>query len=177
VCYFLIDVAFALWNNNSEVKFTLTISQPEQAGDCGCGNYSTIQEGINLLKNEKYNYINNMMDQFAVLLENRISQLQNLPFGDITFAELNAEVNAYRQVNIKAFGDCIGMYGDCINILSALYRKASQKEKQEVPDFWDQHTQLWNLHGLLWDKRDELYSLVNEVWRVGETKIDYNKKK
>ncbi|MDT3699987.1 MAG: hypothetical protein RO469_11245 [Thermincola sp.] len=171
--YFLTTESFALWKQDAEVKFTLNISQPQEEG-FGCGNYSTIQEGIDMLKDIKYNYIYNKMDQFESELAARVIELNNLPFGGITLAELQEECNNYRNVDITGFGTIINKYGDCINKLADFYRNSTQEEKNQVPDFWDQHNTLWDLHTQLWDKRQGLYDAVNAVWQAGEAKIDYN---
>lgn len=175
---FTINFSYALWNHNAEVKFKLTISKPEyDDNDCICGKYSTIQEGIDLLKYTQFNKFYNRMDRFKSTLQARISQLNGLPFGGITYDELSTECNNYRNVDIAAFGNTINVYGTCINNLATFYRNSPQSEKDKVPDFWTQYNNLWSLSNQLWSKRQELYDMVNQVWSAGEAKIDYNKGK
>jgi hypothetical protein len=174
----VINKSYALWRQNAEVKFTLTISQPPQEnGCCICGKYTTIQEGIDLLKHVQFPKIYGNMDLFKGQLNARAKELENLPFGGITYDELKAEVDQYRDVDIQAFVNCINTYADCIRNLNAFYQNSTEEEKQQVPDFWSQHSNLWSLHTQLWSKHNELYTAVNAVWAAGEKKIDYNKDK
>ena len=170
---FLVSASFAFWKHDAEVKFTLNIAQPDD-GEFSCGDYTTIQEGIDLLADIKYFYIYDLMIEFENELDARVVELNNLPFGGITLNELREECNYYRNVDISRFGDIIDQYGNCIRKLADFYRNSSQEEKDQVPDFWTQHTMLWGLHTQLWNKRQDLYDVVEEVWEAGEEKIDYN---
>jgi hypothetical protein len=137
--------------------------------------YDTIQEGIDLLKDIQYPKIYNRMDAFENQLEARIVELNALPFGGITYDELSQECNDYRNVDIARLRDCVSTYGQCcINNLTAIYNSLTWEEKCQIPDFWDQHSNLWGLSDQLWNKYDELYDIGNEVWEAGENKIDYN---
>jgi|GEM_PF-3228418 len=173
VSVFLVSGSFAFWRHDAEVKFTLNIAKPED-GEFNCGDYATIQEGIDLLAEIKYFHIYDMMLDFENELEARVVELNNLPFGGITLQELQAECTDYRNVDIAGFGDIINRYGNCINKLADFYRNSSPEEKAQVPDFWNQHSRLWGLHSDLWVKRQDLYNAVDEVWEAGEEKIDYN---
>lgn len=167
--------SYALWRHNTEVKFTLTISQPEEDYSCCiCGKYSTAQEGMDLLINVQYPKIFGKMEQFKNQLYARANELDNLPFGSITYDELKAETDHYRNVDIKAFGNCINTYGDCIDTLGDFYDNLSEEEKNQIPDFWDELSGIWNLHSQLWTKRGELYTAVDAVWEAGHRKIDYD---
>ena len=173
----LLQISYGIWRHDAEVGFRLTITRPAD-GDCECcnpGTYTTIQEGIDLLKNKVYNCIYNKMESFKSQLNARITELENLPFGGITFEELSAEVKQYREVDIARFGRCITKYGSYINELAQFYRNSPKEEKDKVPNFWDQYDGLWLLSDQLWYKRDELYDVVDDLWAVGESKIDYNK--
>ena len=174
--YFLVSISFALWRHDSEVVFNLTISEPENEEGCCCDNvtYTTIQEGIDVLRDEVYNCINNKLENYKDMLEARIVELNNLPFGGITLAELQAECGQYRNVDLVKFGNCINKYADCIDQLSDFYRHSTKAERNAVPDFWTQSNNLWTLHTQLWNKRNVLYGIVNEVWDAGEAKIDYD---
>lgn len=169
--------SYAIWRHNAEVSFRLTIKKPADS-ECECdpGTYTTIQEGINRLRINVYNCIYNKMERFKNQLKARITELENLPFGSITYEELSAEVQNYRNVDINGFGKCINKYGSYINDLVKFYNNSSDEEKNEVPDFYDQHDGLWRLSDQLWHKRDELYDVLDALWSVGESKIDYNKK-
>jgi hypothetical protein len=169
--FFLTNASFALWKHDSEVRFTLTISQPQDEFDCE--NYDTIQEGIDIHRDIRYPYIYDRMDQFEAQLEARVIELNNLPFGGITLPELQAECNNYRTIVNSDFAALINGYGQCINKLANFYNNSSQEEKEQVPDFWSQHTMLWELHTQLWNRRQALYTAIDAVWRAGEAKIDY----
>jgi len=179
IAVFLLGTSYAIWKHDAEVSFRLTIKMSAGSG-CECCNpvtYTTIQEGINKLKNDVYNCIYNKMENYKSKLYARIAELESLPFGDITYEELSAEVQQYRNTDIAGFGTCITKYGKYINDLAAFYNNSSQEKKDEVPDFWQQHDKLWWLSDQLWHKRDELYDIVDDLWDIGESKIDYNKKK
>lgn len=174
VAAFLAGTGYGLWGHNTDVKFKLTISQPEEDSCCICGTYTSIQEGIDLLKNVQYTKICNRMDRFKDRLRARIAELNNLPIGGITKDELSQEIDRYRNVDIKQITECISTYGSCcINELANFYNKSSEKEKMQVPDFWDQHDELWDLSDQLWDRCDELYDIVDEVEKVGKKKIKH----
>ncbi len=172
VSVFLVSGSFAFWKQDAEVKFTLNIARPDD-GEFSCGDYATIQEGIDLLAEIKYFHIYDMMLDFENELEARVVELNNLPFGGITLQELQAECTYYRNVDLARFGNIINRYGNCINKLAAFYNNSSPEEKAQVPDFWNQHGELWGLHGDLWVKRQDLYNAVDKVWKAGEKKIDY----
>lgn len=170
----LCSISYALWRHNTEVRFKLTISQPVHDTDCFNCTYSTIQEGIDLHKNVQYPKYYNRMDNFKSQLQARITELNNLPFGGITYQELSDECNRYRNVDIAGFGTIIDNFGTCIDKLATFYKNSTKTEKSKVPDFWAQHNNLWDLSDQLWNKRQELYDTVNALWAAGESKIDYN---
>lgn len=171
----IIGTSFALWGHNTEVKFKLSISRPEDDDNsCICGTYSSIQEGIDLLKDIQYPKIYDRMDAFVSQLQERIIELNNLPYGGITFDELSQERDQYVNVDIMGFKKCIETYGQhCIQNLKEFYEQSPQEEKQQVPDFWAQHDMLWRLSDQLWDRYSELYRVVDEFWEAGERKIKY----
>lgn len=166
---------YGLWGHNADVRFKLTISKPEGEEDfCICGTYTTIQEGIDLLKDVQYPKIHNRMVAFEDRIRGRIAELNELPFGGITSEELSQEYKQYMNVNIPRFRNHVSTYGShCINELAAFYRRSTKEEQDQVPDFWQQHTHLWSLSDQLWDKLDELYPVVNEFLKAGQKKIDY----
>ena len=171
----LFSISYALWRHNAEVRFRLTITQPvHNEFECPGCIYNTIQDGIDLHKNVRYPALYDMMDRYKSQLQARVTELNNLPFGGITYQELSAECNRYRDVDITGFGDMITGYGTCIRRLADFFNSSTQEAKNEVPDFWTQHNNLWSLHNQLWSKRQELYDAVNAVWSVGQSKIDYN---
>ncbi|NLZ92890.1 MAG: hypothetical protein GX922_02550 [Firmicutes bacterium] len=168
--FLVIGTSYALWTQDSEIKFALTISTPPEE-EFTCGTYDTIQEGIDLLKGSKYNFIASRLDNFANMLAARVTELNNLPVGGITWDELLHECAEYRDVANNKFGGYLNKYGQCINKLANFYNQSTPEEKAAVPDFWDQHTALWALHSQLWNKRSTLYTAINEVQEAGETKI------
>lgn len=169
-----LGASYAIWRHDAEVGFRLTIKMPAgSGGECPPVEYTTIQEGIRVLKNNVYNCMYNKMESYKNQLNARITELKRLPFGGITYDELSSEVDEYRNVDIAGFGTCINRYGTYINDLAAFYNSSTEDEKNEVPDFWDQHDQLWQLSDQLWHKRQELYDVVDALWSVGESKIDY----
>ncbi|HHW31913.1 MAG TPA: hypothetical protein GXX20_09625 [Clostridiaceae bacterium] len=107
------------------------------------------------------------------MLYARIDELNNLPFGGITYEELDAEVNKYRNVDIEGFGNCIETYGNCIVTLGEFYENSTPEEKKQVPNFWTESSGLWILHSQLWTKRSELYIVVSELWTAGQSKINW----
>lgn len=171
----LIGTVYAVWSQTSEVKFRITISQSDHGcGDCTGGfRYQSINEGIQLLRQNAYTCLYQKMERYRLQLEARITELNELPFGGITNQKLQDECNRYRNVDIAGFGDCINKYGDLINELATFYNNSSQKEKDEVPDFWTQRSSLWDLRTQLWNKRQGLYNVVDDVWSAGRAKIDY----
>jgi hypothetical protein len=170
-------ISYGLWGHNADVKFKLTISKPEDECCCICGTYSTIQEGIDLLRNVQYPKIYNRMDALKEQIEQRITELNALPFGGITLEELQQEYDQYKaKIDVK-FYNCIETYGDCIRGLADFYERSSEEEKKQFPNFWkDEHSELWNLHSQLWTKRSSLYTVLSAFWTAGHQKIDYNKK-
>jgi len=173
VAVFLIEKSYGLWDSRTDVRFRLTISWPENGDDCICGKYTTIQEGIILLRDVQYNKLYSRMDAFEAQLRERIQELNNLPFGGITFDELSQERDYYMNVVIKGFRDCVNTFGSCINGLAKFYNNSAKEEKDKVSDFWDQHKHLWDLSDDLWDRIEPLYDVVNEFWEAGNRKIDY----
>lgn len=170
VTFLVAGTTYALWSQEAKVVFTLTITPPP-SDEYTCGTYDTIQEGLDLLKGEKYYFIDSRFDSFASMLWARVAELNNLPLGGITQADLLQELQGYRdEVNDK-FGGYIHKYGQGINKLSNFYNKASKEEKGEVPDFWDQQSHLWDLHSHLWDKHSALYDIITEVQEAGNAKI------
>jgi hypothetical protein len=170
----VMNASYALWNHDAEVTMVLTITPPDpDEEDFECGDYSTIQEGIYLLRDIKYPYLYEKTDDLQNVLEARIQQLNELPFGGITLEELQAEYDGY-QSKLDNLGTMINKYGQCINALGEFYNNSSQEEKGQVPDFWSIYSSLWNLHTELWVKRGELYNKLSEFWIVGHSKIDYN---
>jgi len=166
--------SYALWRCNTEVKFNLTISEPEDEFNCCiCGTYNTIQEGIDILKHIQYPRIYNRMDTFENQLWDRISEINDLPYGSITLPELEEERNYYMSI-IDEFGNCVRTYGSCcINNLANFYSNAPTEEQNQVPDFWDQHSELWDLSNQLWSRRNELYNALNAFWEAGLSKINF----
>jgi len=175
VAALLLETSYGIWRHNAQVSFRLTIARPSGGdSECSPGTYGTVQEGINLLKNNVYNCMYNKMEKYKKQLNERIKELESLPFGGITQEQLSNEVQEYRNVDIQKFGTCINRYGSYINDLSEFYRNSSEQEKENVPDFWDQYDDLWDLRDQLWHKRDELYDAVDNLWSVGISKIDFN---
>ena len=171
VSIMFIGTSYALWRHDSEIKFTLTISFPEN--EFNCGTYDTIQEGLELLKGCKYNFIVRRLDEFAGMLEARIEELNGLPVGGLSWDELREELKQYRKVDMEKYKSYIHKYKGCIDKLADFYRKSTPEEKEKVPDFWDQHKHLYDLHNELWTKWIALYPLINEVERLGQSKIDW----
>ncbi len=170
----LSGTGYALWRHSTSVRFKLTILKPaEDDIGCVCGTYATIREGIDLL-HIQHAKIRDRMDEFAARLQARIEEIEALPYGGITYEELKEERNRYVNVDIKNFRDYIITFGShCINGLAKFYNQSSKEEKDQVPDFWEQHGILWDLSDELWDRHDGLYDLVNEFWKAGEKKIDW----
>jgi hypothetical protein len=167
---FLIKTSFALWSHKAAVGFTLNISQPQEEEFC-CGHYTTIQEGINILRDIKYIYIYNKMDQFENALEARVVELNNLPPGGITLEELQEECKNYQNV-AKGLKNIIKQYKHCLDGLADFYRNSSQEDKDEVPDFWDQHNSLCDLQEQLKDEKlKDIEDLIKAVREAGKEKI------
>lgn len=169
--------SYALWRHNTEVKFNLTISEPEEEDEsdyCVCGTYNTIQEGIDILRDIQYPRIYNRMDTFENQLCDRISEINDLPYGSITLPELKEERDYYMGI-IDELGSCVRTYGSCcIKGLEKFYKKATKEEQNQVPDFWTQHSELWDLSNQLWSKRNELYDAINAFWEAGLRKINFD---
>ena len=161
------NINFALWNHNAEIRFRITITQPAPSY------YDTIAGGIQYNINI-YESIKRDILSFKQQLMERIDEINELPFGCITQAELSQECLYYRNEVIAGFGERINGFGQAINELTDFYRNSSQEEKDEVPDFWEQHQALWDYFEILWSLRDELYSLVDEFEEAGQGKIYYD---
>ena len=164
--------SYALWGQNAEVSFRLTISEPEHFDfDCPGCTYDTVQEGFDLHRFVQYPAAYNMMASYKDRLQDRVAELNSLPFGGITAQELSQEVNRYRD-ELGRFGDMINAFGTCIRRLADFYNSLPWEERSQIPDFWEKHDLLWSLSNNLWSKRSELYDAVNAVEAAGQAKID-----
>ena len=173
ISLFLMKAGFALWSHKAEIQFTLNISppqEPEEEEFC-YGDYATIQEGIDILRDIRYDYIYNKMEQFLSELEARLDEIEGLAKGDISGGELGEECEYYREVVIAGFANLIEQYGDYIENLTEFYYGSSSEEQAAVPDFWVQRGVLWNLRTQLWNKRTELFNTVTMIWNAGMQKI------
>jgi hypothetical protein len=166
-----LGTGYALWRHNAEVRFSLTISQYEdELLFCVCGTYSTIKEGIEILRDRQYPGIYSSIDKLVNEIYVRTDEINNLPVGGITFQELSAERSVFMEA-IQMWRSYITQYGTCINTLTQVYNNSSIEEKSQVPDFWSHHSHLWSLRDDLWDKTEEFYNALDEFWEVGEQKI------
>lgn len=169
------SVSYGLWRYNSEVRFTLTISQPEvDYGCCICGKYTTVQEGLDLLSNVQYPKLYSRMDAFEKQLYARAEEINNMPPGSITYDELEAELEQYEEV-ILGFGNCITIYGDCIENLNKFYSNLPNEEQKEIQNFWVELSKRWTLHSQLWTKRSQLYTAWSAVRTAGLSKVNLKK--
>ena len=162
----IFNISFALWKHDAEIRFRVTISQPAH------GSYDTILEGIQY-NIAIYERIRPDILSFNQQLTERIAEINDLPYGGITFEELSQERNHYRSVVIPEFRERIQGFAQAINELTVFYKNSSQEEKNEVPDFWDYHQILWDYRVMLDNLCLELDDLVTEFWYAGEEKIDY----
>ncbi len=163
-------MAVALWRDESEVRFRLTISAPEpQGGNCGCGEITSVPQGIQMLT-DTYNCIKNMLHGYGLQLEARIEVITAMPSGSMTQSQLLAEYHQYLD-EINEFRKDINRFGNCINKLAAFFSKLTWQEKQEYPDFWDRHQELWDMADDLWNIREGLYDLAHDLYEAGKKKI------
>lgn len=166
----MMTFTFALWNKDTEVRFRLSISSPED--DFVYPEYDTVSEGLEVIGEDLYTILCNKMGNFDFNLDDRLEELNNLHVGGITQQEVQQECNYYRNVVLAGFGDYINQYGRYINELGSFYSQLPQEEKDKYPDFWtNQFQELWAKFNHLWELRNQLYLLVNEVEQAGYAKV------